>query len=259
MELPDMELLERKITELLLAGQFTWSLPPTPPGLVAYTGCCGEYHINVSAAQTVELGDVCEALVVAPGGVILHSRKELAVLALKTARKWLGLDIEVPSEVTSSGTTMRIIDLPGGERCLVGDMTPCLPPPVMAFPPKWLAQQNWAASEEASGGVKFFTQMLALLKNPVVEGDKRTLPLWHVPATGSVYALDKERQTFTLIKGPPDLWHWKNAIVLQQLGYTVEIRPITVEIGTGKSITISESPRYPQPGSGSPLPTSGLR
>jgi hypothetical protein len=248
----------KKVEELLLAGQFTWSLPPTPPGLVAYTGRCEDYHVNVATAQTVERGDVCEALVVAPGGVIIHSRKDLAVLALKAARKWLGVDIEVPSEVASSGTNMRIIDLPGGESCLVGDMTPRLPPPVMAFPPKWLAQQNWAASEEASGGVKFFTQMLALLKNPVVEGDKRTLPLWHVPATGSVYALDKERKTFTLIKGTPDLWHWKNAIVLKQLGYTVEIRPITVEIGTGKSITISESPHSPQPGSDSPSPTSDL-
>jgi hypothetical protein len=252
-------MLEQKITEMLLAGQFTWSLPPTPPGLVAYVGRCGEYHINVAAAQTVELGGVCEALVVVPGGIILHSEKALAVLALKTARKWLGLDIDVPSEViASAGTeTLRIIDLPGGESCLVGDMTPRLPPPVMGVPPSWLTTQNWAASQEAKEGIAFFERMLALMKSPTVEGDKRTLPLWHVPATGCVYALDKERKTFTLIKGVADLWHWKNSIVLRKLGYTVDIRPITVEIGTGKSITISESPHCPPPGSGSPSPTSG--
>lgn len=151
---------------------------------------------------------------------------------------------------------MKVITIEGGETILVGDMTPRLPPPLMADPPFWL--DHWAeTSEEARKAFPWFARMIAALKMPVVEGTKRTLPLWHVQATGSVYTVDRERRTLTLVKGKPDEWHWKNYAVLRRMGYSVEMRPIEMTIGAGKtSLTIFESPHSPSGGSPTPPPTS---
>lgn len=218
------------LRQLMQTGALAWKRIDAPQGLEAYEGQATGYFVNVVRGNT-ERGPTYEGLLVAGGGVIVRLPREDAKALWDAAFAAAG-------QVKPS-TPQHLVEI-DGYTVLVGDNTPRMPPPLMIEPPVWL--KEWADHDvEARQGVVFFQNMLEALKMPVVEGSQRTLPLWHVPATGSVYAIDRERKTFVLIKGKPDEWHWKNYAVMAKLGYTVSIQPIQMEIGWGKStITISE-------------------
>lgn len=230
------------LRQLAAANAIGWcKFDSGKPGLESYEGKAPGFHINVVRANT-EKGPTYEGMSVR-GGMIMRMTPELA------KELWDAAYEAVANPKPVAANTVVEID---GQTILVGDTTPRLPPPLMAEPPHWL--EGWAEHDiEARQSIPFFTRMIGALKMPVVEGDNRTLPLWHVSATGSIYAIDRERHTFTLIKGKPDEWHWKNYAVLRRLGYTVDIRPVEMEIGSGKtSVTIFESRRSPLPGSATP-------
>ena len=107
----------------------------------------------------------------------------------------------------------------GGARILVGIDSGVAYVPVEPNKPFWF--NMWEPTPQM---VEFFRSMLRLL---------RPLTPWHVPATGNVYIIDKERQTFTLVEGKVDEWHWKNVKTLAKLGYRVLVVQQS-DTGSGK-------------------------
>lgn len=109
----------------------------------------------------------------------------------------------------------KVVEI-NGYRILVGQDSGTIYVPAAPTKPFWYAR--WEPTPQM---IEFFRAMLAQLN---------WLSIWQVPATGSVYSIDKERKTLTLIKGQPDEWHWKNVKTLGKLGYRVLV---VQEGGTG--------------------------
>lgn len=220
------ELDAAEVRRLAETCVFDWCPCPASKGMECYQGMAPGYNVMVVRANT-EKGPTYEGMIVPRTGLMARTAQDLSKYLWDTAQT----AVSQAAAMTRFGLTF-------------GDTEMREAPPLMSSPPAWL--DAWEKHDiEARRAFVFFLDMLHVLSMPKIVGDSRTLPLWHVPASGNVYAVDKEKKTFTLISGKTDEWHWKNYAVLKKQGYAVMVSPVEMAIGAGKtSITLLQNGEY---------------